>query len=176
MITLEMIDELRKRVNVSFEDAKDALEQTNGDLLEAIIYLEKNNSIKNKGYNFKDLNNIFKDEFKKEYNDYKKYDKTQKAGETFTGFIKWSKKIISLGNRNNMVITKNDQTIANIPLTFVAIATVFGFYIVVPLLLVAMFTGHKINFKGVDIEKTPVNEYSSKFEDTVNDIKVELRK
>lgn len=41
MITIEQIDELRKRLDVSYEEAKEALEACNGDMLEAIIYLEK---------------------------------------------------------------------------------------------------------------------------------------
>lgn len=43
---LEQIDELRKRANVSYEQAKDALEICNGDMLEALIYLEKQNKLK----------------------------------------------------------------------------------------------------------------------------------
>lgn len=39
---LNQIDELRKRANVSYTDAKEALENCNGDILEAIVYLEKN--------------------------------------------------------------------------------------------------------------------------------------
>jgi hypothetical protein len=45
-INLDLIDELRKRANVSYTDAKEALEQCNGDLLEALVYLEKNNKVK----------------------------------------------------------------------------------------------------------------------------------
>ena len=41
-ITLEKIDELRERKNVSYSVAKKALENANGDMVEAIIYLEKN--------------------------------------------------------------------------------------------------------------------------------------
>jgi len=41
MITIEQIDELRKRLDVTYEEAKEALEACNGDMLEAIIYLEK---------------------------------------------------------------------------------------------------------------------------------------
>ena len=40
-VNLELIDELRKRANVSYEDARDALEKCNGDMVEALIYLEK---------------------------------------------------------------------------------------------------------------------------------------
>lgn len=43
---LEQIDELRKRANVSYEAAKEALEKCNGDMVEALIYLEKQNKVK----------------------------------------------------------------------------------------------------------------------------------
>lgn len=45
-ITLEQIDLLIKRADVSYTDAKEALEATNGDLLEALLWLERNNRIK----------------------------------------------------------------------------------------------------------------------------------
>jgi len=45
-VNLELIDELRKRANVSYEDARDALEKCNGDMVEALIYLEKEKKIK----------------------------------------------------------------------------------------------------------------------------------
>ena len=40
-VTLEMIDELRSRVNVTYEEAKEALENNEGDIVQAIIELEK---------------------------------------------------------------------------------------------------------------------------------------
>ena len=39
-ITLELIDELKERTNTTYSEAKEALEQCNGELLEAVIYLE----------------------------------------------------------------------------------------------------------------------------------------
>ncbi|MDO7785709.1 DUF4342 domain-containing protein [Desulforamulus aquiferis] len=45
-LNLDLIDELRKRTNVSYGDAKEALEKCNGDLLEALVYLEKQNKVK----------------------------------------------------------------------------------------------------------------------------------
>ena len=46
-ITLEQIDLLRQRANVSYQDAKEALEKCNNDLVDALVYLEKNNKVKN---------------------------------------------------------------------------------------------------------------------------------
>jgi len=45
--TLEQIDELRNRVNVSYEEAKRTLEKNDGDLIKSIIELENKKGRKN---------------------------------------------------------------------------------------------------------------------------------
>lgn len=45
-ITLEQIDLIMQRANVSYAEAKAALEQTNGDILEALLLLEQGEKIK----------------------------------------------------------------------------------------------------------------------------------
>ena len=44
-ITLEKVDAIRERINVSYEKAKEALEIAEGDVLEALIYLEKDKKL-----------------------------------------------------------------------------------------------------------------------------------
>ena len=46
-VTLEQIDELRNRVNVSYEEAKRTLEKNDGDLIKSIIVLEKKKGRRN---------------------------------------------------------------------------------------------------------------------------------
>ena len=41
-ITLEKIDIVRERTGASYSDAKDALETCGGNVVDAIIYMEKN--------------------------------------------------------------------------------------------------------------------------------------
>ncbi len=45
-VTLEQIDELRSRVNVSYEEAKRTLEKNDGDLIKSIIELENKKNVK----------------------------------------------------------------------------------------------------------------------------------
>lgn len=45
-ISLEQIDLIIERTNVSFTEAKEALEHCNGDVVEALLYLEKVDRIK----------------------------------------------------------------------------------------------------------------------------------
>ncbi len=40
-ITLESIDEVRSRAGVGYEEAREALEATNGNVLDALVYLEQ---------------------------------------------------------------------------------------------------------------------------------------
>ena len=42
MEQLEKVEKLRERANVTYEEAKEALEASNWDLLDAMVYLEKN--------------------------------------------------------------------------------------------------------------------------------------
>lgn len=45
-ITLEKIDLLRKRADVTYNEAKEALQKNEGDVVEALAYLEEQNKIK----------------------------------------------------------------------------------------------------------------------------------
>lgn len=49
MVTIEQIDEFRKRTHSSYEDAKFFLERNNGDILDAIIDFERSKSGKSYG-------------------------------------------------------------------------------------------------------------------------------
>ena len=46
MATLEMIDKLRERADLSYEEARTVLEEAGGDLLEAFVILEKQGRMK----------------------------------------------------------------------------------------------------------------------------------
>ncbi len=45
MVTLEQVEKLCERANISYEEAKVALEETNGDILEVLSNLENKNRI-----------------------------------------------------------------------------------------------------------------------------------
>ena len=46
MEQLEKVEKLRERANVSYEEAKEALEASDWDLLDAMVYLEKKGKVK----------------------------------------------------------------------------------------------------------------------------------
>lgn len=144
-INLEQIDELRKRANVSYEDAKSALEQSEGDLIEALVYLEKQNKIK-------------PDE------------KTCNSGNSFKKIISLIKK----GNETKLVIKKNDLVVLNINVTLVTIITIVAAPLVIAALILALATKHKIRIIKKNNEDSHVNKIFDKMSNAFNKVTTKI--
>lgn len=144
-IKLEQIDELRKRINVSYEDAKEALENCDGDMLEAIIYLEKNNKVKD------------------EKNDSEK--------ECFFDKIK---ALIKKGNNIRFVVKKKEKIVLNLSLNVSILIVVFGFHIAFIGLILALLCGFRMKFETNKGEDIKVNQTLDKVQDGIQEIKNDL--
>lgn len=128
-ISLELIEKLKEKVNISYADAKEALEKCNGDLLDALIYLEKEDKIKAEP-------------------------KENKSSGFWNAIKKWVKR----GNDTRLVISKNDETVLNISLTlFIILAIVVTPFVLIAL-LIALFTGHKFRLKTTCCNETKINK------------------
>lgn len=171
MIIIEQIDELRKRVDVTYEDAREALEKNNGDILDAIIYLERNKK-NNTGREF--TSNGFNDTYSKD----EKQD--EKESHSFTkstcDAIAWCKKWIRKGNRNFFSIKKQEKIVLEIPVTLFVLLLAFAPWLTLPILILALFTGHKFKFSGTEVENTKANYAMEKVAVVVDNIKEEIKK
>ncbi|MBU3074525.1 DUF4342 domain-containing protein [Clostridium estertheticum] len=144
-IDLEQIDELRKRANVSYEDAKNALEQNEGNLIKSLIYLEKQNKIK-------------PDE--KPCND--------------NTFFKNVKSLIKKGNETKLIIKKNDNVVLNICVTLAVIIAISAAPIVIVGLILAVITNHKIRIVKKNNEDSQVNKIFDKVSVVVNKVTTKI--
>lgn len=116
-INLETIDALRDRTQVSYSKAKEALEASNGDLVEAIIYLEK-----------------------------KGYTSTKNANEKKGEFKKNTKSFFKKMNSINFDLLKKGKTTLRLPLPIFLLTLLLAFPFVVIGLLIAIALGYKIEF------------------------------
>ena len=132
-ITIESMDAVIKRVpKTTYQEAKKALEQTNGDIIQAVILLEsKNHKVKSIKYNPKE--NI-EDVFGKDTEQIK----TQ------------IKELISKSSSIRLIIEKNGKTIINIPLTIGAIGAVFATIPTILGLSAAVITKYRIKIGNED--------------------------
>lgn len=146
-INLQQIDELRKRANVSYEDAKNALEQSSGNLIEALVDLEKQNKIKPE--------NIPCSESK---------------------FFNKIKSLIKKGNKAKFLIKKEDTVVLNICLNIAIIITIVATPLVIVGLIFALVTNHKIRIKKSNDEDSDVNKIFDKMSDIASKVSVKITK
>jgi len=129
-IDLEKIELLRERADVTYEEARDALEKCNGSLVEAIIYLEKSGKIK----------------------------PPPRETETSKGFWATVNKYIKIGNETRLVVSKEGRVVTDLSLIIVLLLTIILPPLVLVLILLAIFSGHHIRLEKPDSAEMPINK------------------
>lgn len=163
MVDFEQVQKLRERANISYEEAKKALEEANGDMLEAVINLEKQNRIKAPEtggyYNSQGENPRANEDCcgRKSWEKKNAHANGSSFGDQVTAFFKWCGKVIHKGNINSFEVMKDDNRIMTLPVTALVLLLIFVFWIVTPLIVLGLFFGYRYRFRGPDLEKPEVN-------------------
>lgn len=142
-ITLEKIDIVRDRTGISYREAKEALERSQGNVLEALIELDDKK-------NTSDTN--WTEEF------------SVRSGEV----IDKVKGLLYEGNVNKISVKSEGRTLVEIPVTFGAIGAMVLPHLAVLGVLVAMFkrcTIEVVRTDGSKVETEVSNNESSTGED-----------
>jgi hypothetical protein len=136
-VSLEKIDMLMERANISYKEAKETLERFDGDLVEALIYLESDEKV---NYS-KKSNSSFKDNFKSQ--------KNQQHSE----YAEKAKKGMRKLTKMSFVIEKKDKTLLNIPLLAAIILLIATFPVFAVLVLIPYLFGYEIQIYQADGKK-----------------------
>ncbi len=145
-VTLEQIDSLRERANVSYQDAKEALEKFEGDIVDALVYLEKEKKVK-----------------------------ASKKAEGKSDFWERIKGIIRKGNKAKLQIRNESRIVLNIPLNLAIVITIFATHIAILGLVLTLLTKHNIRIEKSNGEDFEVNKVFDKMASAVNTMKTESR-
>ncbi|MFZ5965905.1 MAG: DUF4342 domain-containing protein [Bacillota bacterium] len=129
-ISLEKIDAVRERTGVTYKEAKEALEATEGNVVDAIIHIEERQNV-----NWKD--NI---------------------SEAGNEVLEKLKTIVKKGNVTKIVLKKDNDVIMNIPVTAGAIGAVLSPPIAMVGVLSALATKCRIEIVKTDGEVVDLNE------------------
>jgi len=130
-VKLQKIDEIVKRTYVSYETAKKALEDANGDVLEAVILIEN----KNKTFNTNDA---------------------KLKGEQILDEIK---KVLKKGNATKISIKKNNETIINIPVTAGLVGAFIAPFLTAAGVTVALLAQCSVEIQQADGKIIDINEH-----------------
>ncbi|MGE5422994.1 MAG: DUF4342 domain-containing protein [Ignavibacteriales bacterium] len=147
--SLELIEMIRERAHVTYEEAREALESCNDDIIETLVYLEKQGKIKS----------------------------PPKETETKSGFFATLKRLIKASFETKFVISKKNDIVVNLPVAIVLIAAILVPPLAILGLLLALFTGCKIRFEkpgcsDMKINKTfdDISSFTTKVSEQVTEV------
>ena len=175
MATLEQVEKLRERADVSFEEAKAALDAADGDLLDAMIYLEKQGKVSATGGGYYSSAGQ-----KDAYAGHTVYDdpgprRKVNGGETFSGMLRrfgrFLVRMIHKGNTNFFEVRKNGDLLITFPVTVLVLLLICFFWITISLIIIGMFFGFRYRFRGEDLGHESINKAIDDAVNAVDDLK-----
>ena len=151
-ITLEQAERLKEKANVSYARAKEALEHSGGNLLDALIYLEEQGDIP-----------------RPEGTQYSTREETEEAAADWQavppreGAEGAGKKPGPLTHLrwflldNELEIWRKGQPITSLPVLILILLVTMVYYITIPLLILGLFLGFRYRFSGPDLDRDDLN-------------------
>ena len=153
----EMVEKLRTKANVSYEEAKAALEASDWDILDALVLLESEGKVSS-GETKAEYTTQEKPETKAQWNT---PETKAKVSDGLSKLWAWIKKMLTLGNGNQFVIRRNGDELVSMPITVMAILMVVFWPFSLIVLFVGLFLGARYSFRGPNINSN-VNDVMDK--------------
>ena len=182
MTELEKVEKLREKADVSFAEAKEALDNAGGDILDALIYLEKQgkSTVPAGGGFFSSAGTGDQEERPGQDAGSSGGGKSGKSGagdngesfgEMLKRFGRFCLKVLNKGNTNFLDATKGEKLVLSCPVTVVVILVICFFWVTIPLFIISLFLGLRYRFRGADLDREAVNRVMDGASDVVDDVK-----
>jgi len=172
MDQMELVEQLREKTGCNYSEAKAALEETGGDLLEALCWLEQHNKTQLVGAS---CSTEDREPPKSVETDRK--EKASGPNPVAEGFRSLWDGLVSLlrkCNQTELVMTgKTGKREFGIPLTLFIILLMVAFWVVIALIVVALFFGNRFSVEGA-LHHDDVNQVLGKATDFAESVKEEV--
>lgn len=169
MTRLEMVEKIREKTGVTYEEAREALEKANWDMLDAIVSLEKDKPeaepIDEPVFVQQNENEAAKP--------VKKSVRRVNAGEIggkIASALRWIGNLIKKGEANHLEISYKDDTVMEISLVSLILIFLICWWLPAILIVVGLFTGYKFRVTGSGAAGRIVNTVSEKASQKADEI------
>ena len=175
-VTLEQVERLREKANVSYGQAKAALEYSGGNLLDALIYLEEQGVIPRPEETYYSTKGETPPPPPRELpvlpvEVQGKKQKKQKKGPGQSRergrLLQWLRRILL---DNELEIWRKGQPITAVPMLILLIFVIFLYWIAVPMLILGLFLGFRYKVSGPDLENEAFNSMMDSAGSTAEDV------
>ncbi len=177
MDEFEKVEKLRQRANVSYEEAKEALDKSEGDLLDAMIYLEGQGKIASNEQTSRSTTYDGQTDLVDVRDTVEKEDKKNRKSERTLGQkIKYLCHLIWIKIRDNKFnVERKGEKLVGLPVWVLLVALIVSFWTVGIVLIIGLFFECRYEIVGPD-DLSVVNNAFDKAGDVVDKVKDEVDK
>ncbi|MBS7527022.1 DUF4342 domain-containing protein [Fusibacter paucivorans] len=158
-VSLEKIDMLMERANISYKEAKEALEKFDGDMVEALIYLESNQKTAKHTVS----------RHPREHREQRRQQRRTQNRDIFEDIKGFVQKL----HKTSFIVSKKDRRLLDIPLTVAGIIILVTLPASLFLLILPYFFGYQIRILNADGSKFKFDEMAPKQETPVDEDRYE---
>ncbi|WP_160664032.1 hypothetical protein [Colidextribacter sp. OB.20] len=179
-ITLEMVERLKEKANVSYKQAKEALEYSGGNLLDALIYLEEKESIpRDTGAYYSTRSETPPPPLppedplpaplpvKAKKQKAPKPPRPPRSGGSVRRFFNALRRWLV---DNELEIWRRSQPITALPVLILVLLLCCAPWITLPILALGLFLGFRYRFSGPDLDRDEINNVMGSVADTAADL------
>jgi hypothetical protein len=175
MDNLEKVEKIREKTGVTYEAAKEALEASEYDILDAIVYLEKNGKVKGPEVQVVTVEEAEdkkegREKFKKTQDEYEKNCKKKKKN-YINEFFKYIGILLKKSVDTSFIVERKHENLITMPVLVLIILLIFMFWLICPLIIVGLFCDCRYRFESEKNTKFDINEFCDKCADGAENIK-----
>lgn len=180
-VTMEQVERLREKSGATYEMCRDALERTGGNLLDAIILLEREGHSRTAGATFttrpgekaaEAARLVLSPESAQNGRGRKRSDWRDGAAEVWEA----AKNLLRHATVNQFEVWRRGEMMTSMPVLILVLLFILVFWITVSLLIIGLFLGCRYRFVGPDLGKESVNNVMDSMSDTVDGMVEEVRR
>lgn len=165
----ELIDRLINKTGISREEAESTLEKCQWDMLDAMVSLEKQGRIQGP-----EVSVFYTGALEGSIEGDEKaliQPVNVKKEKAYNGVFEFVCHVIDMGNNIFIALCKGERTFLRIPLTVLVLLLCFTFWVIIPLVVVALFMDFHFVVASVKVNTDGVNRVIGKVEGAVVKIK-----
>lgn len=171
-VTMEQVERLREKSGATYEACRDALERTDGNLLDAVILLERAGYSRTAGATFTtkpgekaaEAARMVLSPESGQRGGKKRSDWRDGAAEVWEA----GKNLLRHAVENQFEVWRRGEMMTSMPVLILALLIILVFWISMPLLIIGLFLGCRYRFAGPDLGKESVNSVMDSMSDTVD--------